>query len=142
EDIFKGFDFGNVKDVFDGFGRSSGVRGFDDLFSNISGPGGRTRTRVTVINDGSGQTFKAINLDDIFDSLFHTGRQTISRQDVYLNISFTAEELIKGTGKKITKRDGKVLHVKIPPRTKEGTKLRLQGQGKNGADLYLVVKRK
>ncbi|MBU0534374.1 MAG: DnaJ domain-containing protein [Candidatus Omnitrophica bacterium] len=142
EDIFKGFDFGNVKDVFDGFGRSSGVRGFDDLFFNLSGSGGRNRTRVTIINDGSGQTFKATNLNDIFDSLFHTGRQTISRQDVYLNFPLSLEELEQGAKKRITKKDSKVIHIKIPAKTKEGTKLRVKGQGSNGGDLYLVVKRK
>lgn len=143
QDIFQGFDFGDLRDVFDGFGGRGGVRGFDDLFSNLSGQGGRGRTRVTIINGGGGgQTFSGTNLNDIFDGLFHTGGQTISSQDAYLDFPLTVKELSDGAKKKITRRDGKVIHVKIPPKIKEGAKLRLTGQGKNGGDLYLVIKRK
>ena len=142
EDIFKGFNFGDLRDIFDGFGQSSGVRGFDVLFSNISGGRGRTTARVTIINGGRGRTFTGTNLNDIFDTLFHTGAQAITQQDVYLNLSLSSEELAKGARKRITKRSGKVIHVTIPRHTREGAKLRIKGQGRNGGDLYLVVKRK
>ena len=141
EDIFQGFDFGNLRDVFDGFGNKGGVRGFDDLFTTIPGFG-KTRTRVTIINGGRGQTFSGNNMESIFDSLFQTERAVNNTQDVYLNIFLTKEELLSGVGKKITRRDGKTIHVKIPSNTKEGTKLRVRGQGKDGGNLYLVVKRK
>jgi len=142
EDIFRGFDFGDLRDIFGGLGgRGGSVRGFEDLFSGASGPGGRTR--VTIINDGSGQTFSGTNINDIFDSLFHTGGQAVNRkQDVYLNFPLTARELSEGAKKKITRKDGRVIHIKIPPKTKEGTKMRLKGQGRAGGDLYLVVKKK
>ena len=140
QDIFQGFDFGNVRDVFDGFGGRGGVRGFDDLFSNLSGSGGRTR--VTIINGGRGQTFTGTNLDSIFDTLFQTAGPTNRSQDVYLDLPLTTRELAEGVRKRITKRSGRVIHVRVSPKTKEGMKLRLKGQGKNGGDLYLVVKRK
>jgi curved DNA-binding protein len=142
QDIFQGFDVGNLRDIFDGFGGRGGVRGFDDLFSNLSGQGSRGRTRVTVINGGDGQTFSGMNLNDIFGSLFHTGGHKVGGQDVYLNLPLSAKELSDGAKKKITRRDGKIIHVKIPPQTKEGAKLRLKRQGKNSGDLYLIVKRK
>lgn len=134
EDIFRGFNFGDLKDIFGGFG---GAGGIDDLFSGISGRGGRTR--VTIINDGSGQTFSGSNLNDIFDRLFHTGGYDVASQDVYLNLPLNAKELAEGTKKRITRRDGRVIHVKIPPQTKEGAKLRLKGQGRAGGDLYLII---
>lgn len=139
EDIFRGFDFGDLRDIFGGFGGGSGI---EDLFSNLSGQGGRGSARVTIISDGHGQTFSGTNINDIFDNLFHTGGHTIASQDVYLNFPLNARELSEGAKKKITSRDGKVIHVKIPPKTKEGAKLRLKGQGKAGGDLYLVIKRK
>lgn len=144
EDIFRGFNFGDLRDIFDGFGeRSSGMRGFDDLFSNIPASGGRTRTRVTIINGGRGQTFTGTTLNDIFDSLFQTGGPKITtHQDVYLNLPLSLQELEQGVQKRISKRGGKVIHVKIPSHTKIGTKLRIKGQGKNGGDLYLIVRRK
>jgi len=142
EDIFRGFDFGDLRDVFSGGGRGGSVRGFEDLFSNLSGQGGRSRTRVTIINDGSGRTFSGMNINDIFDSLFHTGGRAVNRQDIHLNFPLTAKELSEGAKKKITRKDGKIIHVKIPPNTKEGAKLRLKGQGRDGGDLYLVIKRK
>jgi curved DNA-binding protein len=144
EDIFRGFDFGDLRDIFDSFGgTTSRIRGFDDLFSNIPGSGGRTRTRITIVDGGGERTFMGTNLDSIFDTLFHTEEVTNNRrQDVYLNFPLTTKELAEGTRKRITKRDGKIIHVRIPPRTKEGMKLRIKGQGKNGGDLYLVIKRK
>lgn len=141
EDIFRGFDFGNLRDIFDSFG-GSGVRGFDDLFSNIPGSGGRTRTRITIVDGGGGRTFTGTTLNGIFDTLFHTGGTITDRQDVYLDLPLSLSELAQGTQKRITKRGGRVIHIRIPPGTKEGAKLRLKGQGKNSGDLYLVVKRK
>jgi curved DNA-binding protein len=143
EDIFRGFDLGNLRDIFDSFGgRGSGVRGFDDLFSNIPGFG-QGRTVITFVN-GSGrkQTYSGSSVNSIFDTLFQTGGSTITRQDVYLNLPLSVQELKRGAQKRITKREGKVIHVRIPAGTREGTKLRVKGQGKNGGDLYLVIKRK
>lgn len=139
EDIFRGFDFGDLRDIFGNFGTGGGVSGFEDLFS---GQDGRGRARVTVINGGSGQTFSGANLNDIFDKLFHTSGYTTTSQDVYLSLSLNARELSEGAGKKIIRKNGKVIHVKIPPKTREGTKLRIKGQGKSGGDLYLIIKRK
>lgn len=141
EDIFRGFDFGNVKDIFDGFGEKGSVRGFDDLFTNIPGFG-KTRTRITIINGGRRGNFSGTTLDDVFDTLFQTDSPVANRQDVYLDLPLSLSELAQGTRKRITKREGKVIHLRIPRGTQEGTKLRMQGQGKNGGDLYLIVKRK
>ncbi|MBI2995791.1 MAG: DnaJ domain-containing protein [Candidatus Melainabacteria bacterium] len=71
-------------------------------------------------------------------------------EDHYLNLELSVEEAFKGTSRKIDisipGRDMKRLEVKIPPNVREGSKIRMAGQGllgKNGGeagDLYLVVK--
>ncbi|HIE44344.1 MAG TPA: J domain-containing protein [Candidatus Omnitrophica bacterium] len=138
EDIFRGFDFGNLRDIFDSLGKMSGMRGFDDLFGNIPGFE-KGRARITIIDEGGKRTFSGTSVDGIFETLFRTCSPA---EDVYLDLPLTPEEFRGGTRKKITRRGGRVIHVRIPPGRREGTKLRLRGQGKNGGDLYLVLKRK
>ena len=140
EDIFKGFDFGNLRDVFDSLGRNRGVRGFDDLFGSMSGPG-RGRTRTIIINEGGPGAFSGRSVDDIFNTLFQTAGR-VQPQDVYLDLPLSPEDISQGTSKRIKKREGAVIRVKVPPGIKVGSKLRVRGQGKNGGDLYLVIRRK
>ena len=57
-----------------------------------------------------------------------------------MDLSLTWKERLLGTEKRITvKSKGKVIHAKIPAGVKEGTKIKLKGEGRNGGDLYLVV---
>lgn len=49
--------------------------------------------------------------------------------------------MILGTKKTFSTND-KVYTVKVPWNIKEGKKLRLRGQGLNGGDIYLEVRRK
>lgn len=64
-------------------------------------------------------------------------------RDVYRDLPLTWKERLLGTEKRITvKSKGKVIHVKIPAGIKEGTKIRLKGEGRNGGNLYLVVWKK
>lgn len=73
-------------------------------------------------------------------------------EDQYIDLELTIEEAYKGTTRKIDinvpGHTSKRLEVKIPPNVREGSKIRMAGEGlpgRNGGssgDLYLVVKLK
>jgi len=95
------------------------------------------------------------DFSDFFDSLFgrasggpRTGRSRRARtpqrgHDVEAEMSITLEESLNGGRRRLTFDGGRTLDVEIPRGARDGTVLRLQGQGgagpagKPGGDLYL-----
>ena len=90
-----------------------------------------------------------------FEETFRTSSQVRRKQrgqDYSIDLSLAIEEAYKGTTRKIDisvpGRDSKRLEVKIPSNVRDGSKVRMAGQGLAGTnggdpgDLYLVVKLK
>lgn len=121
--------------------------------------GGFTRGAESTFSDFFemlfGETFKTRSspFQETFTETFY-GRPGGKRrgEDHYINLDLSVEEAYKGTTRKIDINvpgsNSKRLEVKIPPNVREGSKVRMVGQGlpgKNGGvtgDLYLVVKLK
>jgi curved DNA-binding protein len=131
EDIFRGFDLGDILKEFGlgGMGggfRSSGGQGspFETFFFQSGGPGtGRTSFRTSA-------------------------QQQVKGNDVTYELSVSLNEILNGSEKTITlRRENKTenVSVKIPKGIKSGQKLRLTGKGSPSpyggppGDLYLVI---
>jgi curved DNA-binding protein len=122
-------------------------------------PGARNgRVNFTDFADGFGGARSAGDFSDFFESLFG-GRGSarssadfrMPAQDIEAEISLTLEEAHRGVKRNITLQSSgtdrmKSLEVTIPPGVREGTVIRLAGQGEPGAnggppgDLYLHVR--
>ena len=127
EDIFRGFDFG---DVFDG-GMS------ESIFSRIlaGGGGGRPRGRSRIFRQGGPEDY-------------HGQVQAPKGQDLQVEMPITLHEMAFGTDKLVSfSHQGQVekISVKIPP-VPAGKKLRLTGKGSPSpmggppGDLYVKLK--
>lgn len=116
----------------------TGASGFGDGFAGGDGQG---------FADGAG-------FSDFFESFFG-GRRGASGGfegfsmrggDQEATIEVTLEEAARGGKKKISLADGRDFEVRIPPGVRDGQKIRLAGQGGEGAsggpagDLYLRVR--
>jgi curved DNA-binding protein len=99
------FDF--LDDIFGDFLKG---RGFSFSFGSFSGRPGRMRSEA--------QQGQKINLDEIF-------RRTRRPQEVHYELAVSPEEALQGV-KKILKRRGKKLEVKIPPGVRTGNTVRLR----------------
>jgi curved DNA-binding protein len=90
---------------------------FSDFFSTMFGGGARTRT---------------------------TGRTSTRGRDMEQSIEVTLEEAFSGTTR-VLKRGEKQTKIRIPPGAREGTKIRVSGEGEPGygngpsGDLFLIV---
>jgi curved DNA-binding protein len=96
-------------------------------------------------NDQSGPDFS-----DFFSSIFGGGRaretykQPIRGRDLEQPIEITLEEAYRGT-ERVLNRGGKKRTVRIPPGARDGTRIRVAGEGEPGyaggpsGDLFLVV---
>jgi len=131
-----GFDFGN------GFGQGFATgntqdANFSDFFEMLFGE---------ALKGKGGSTFQ-----DVFNQ--NTGSRTPPKrkgEDQSISLELTVEEAFKGTVRKIDitvpGRNPKRLEVKIPPNVREGSKIRMSGEGLPGrnngqpGDLFLVVK--
>jgi len=122
-------------------------------------PGARNgRVNFTDFADGFGGARSASDFSDFFESLFG-GRGSarssadfrMPAQDIEAEISLTLEEAHRGVKRNITLQSSgtdrmKSTEVTIPPGVREGTVIRLAGQGEPGAnggppgDLYLHVR--
>jgi curved DNA-binding protein len=132
--------FGTVGNVGDIFGSPYTRTTFQDAMKDFSGEG----LGFDFLNDIFGELFRGqrsasrkrgrpssirfeawpgqeINLEDIFTQ---AQKQQPRRQDVRYELSITGEEASKGT-KKVLKRKGKSLEVKIPAGVKTGSIVRL-----------------
>jgi curved DNA-binding protein len=125
EDIFKGFDIG---DLFKDFGGGS-----EDIFSTLFSGGRKTSNRV--------------NFKDFFNPYGQSAPQ--KGADLIYDLSVTLEEVYSGTSKQVAfrKEDGTLakVNVKIPPGISSGKKLRITGRGQQGVaggpagDLYIRI---
>jgi len=131
EDIFRGFDLGDILKEFGlgGLGggfKTSGGQGspFETFFFQSGGPGtGRTSYRTTA-------------------------QQPIKGSDVTYELSVSLNEILNGSEKTISlRRENRTenVSVKVPKGIKSGQKLRLAGKGSPSpyggppGDLYLVI---
>jgi curved DNA-binding protein len=131
EDIFRGFDLGDILKEFGLGGMGGGFRAsggqnspFETFFFQSGGPGtGRTTFRTTT-------------------------QQPVKGNDVTYELSVSLNEILSGAEKTISLRRGNKtenVSVKIPKGIKSGQKLRLSGKGSPSpyggppGDLYLVV---
>jgi curved DNA-binding protein len=88
---------------------------FQQLFGNLGGRGG----------------FGG-NIED----LFGTGRRG---RDLEAELQVSLEEAYRG-GERVVSVNGERLSVRIPAGVREGNKVRLQGKGTAGGDLFLIMK--
>ena len=142
EDIFQGFDIGDVLKDF-GFGTS-------DIFSVLFGGGGGKRrgARYTAYTGPFGQQATGEGGANFADYFARTGAGPAQGRDTVSDLTITLEEAAKGAERLISiQRDGKVekIAVKIPPGIDTGKKLRVAGKGARGpgngpaGDLYVLV---
>ena len=139
EDIFRGFDIGDLLKDFGG--------GSEDIFSTLFGGGRRTSARV--------------NFKDLFNPYGQSGSggfQGMGREryaapqkgaDLIYDLSVSLEEVYAGTSKQVALRtdEGTLakVNVKIPPGIGSGQKLRIAGRGRQGGaggpagDLYIRI---
>ncbi len=116
---------GDLGDLF-------GSGGVSDFFRNIFGGMSGSGTRTT------GSTFRRPTDQRT------SGRRTLRGQDMDTTAEITLEEAFHGTTR-VLKRDGRRIRVKIPPGARNGTRVRVAGQGSpsvgGGApgDLFLNV---
>lgn len=129
--------------------------GFDFPFDNLGK--GFTQAHEAPFSDFFemlfGETFKnktTTHFDDLFTQAYPR-QQTAKKRgdDQSIKLELTIEEAYRGTTRKmdinIPGLPPKRLEVKIPPNVREGSKIRMSGEGspgKNGGqtgDLYLVV---
>ena len=131
EDIFRGFDLGDILKEFGLGGMGGGFRGaggqgspFETFFFQSGGPGtGRTSFRTSA-------------------------QQPVKGSDVTYELSVSLNDILSGSEKTISlRRENKTenVSVKIPKGIKSGQKLRLAGKGSPSpyggpsGDLYLVI---
>ncbi len=142
EDIFRGFNFRDIGDLFGEFGL-----GGEDIFTRIFSFGGKRGSK-------RGTTIEFGNLGDFFGGRggsfdFETGEQAPPRgQDLYIDLPITLLESAKGIKKEIQFRKNNKLEkisVTVPEGIQDGKKLRIAGKGEPGpygttGDLYCVIK--
>lgn len=113
-----------LEQMFGNLGGMGGAGGFSDFFETLFGGASR----------GGGMNY---------------GRQPIQRQrgqDAEHTVEITLEEAHQGTQRLLQWEDGRKIEAKIPVGVKNGSKVRLRGQGGRGArggqsgDLFLKVK--
>ncbi len=90
---------------------------------------------------GQGTAAGAGSFRDIFDLLFQSGNvggadpfgagtpRSIDGEEARFKLTLTLEEALKGASKKLNLRNLPSLEVKIPAGVREGSKIRLSGQG-------------
>ncbi len=164
-DIFSGSD---INKIFEELARDFGFRGFDELFREFygngykafnfrkngftvkgfmfNGPGlfGREQTRVT--EKGASSFPGPVDFLRSMTGKIAQLRSPSAGKDVQDKITLTEEHArAGGPYAYLVKGNGSRLLVKIPPGVKEGQKIRLAGQGRQGrnggeaGDLYLKV---
>jgi DnaJ-class molecular chaperone len=121
------------------FGDEGG--GFSDFFRTIFGGGfGGPAAGESVGGRGG---FREVDLEEMF------GRASAAGQDVETPVDLTLDEVLRGTSRTIQVGEGgaaRRVEVRIPPGVREGTRVRVPGEGAPGrgngprGDLYLRVR--
>lgn len=164
-DIFSGSD---INKIFEELARDFGFRGFDELFREFYGagykafnfrkngftvkgfmfssPGFFNRERSRVTEKGAASFPGPAELIRSIAGKIALLRPPSMGKDVMDKINLTEEHAQKGGPYDyLVKESGARLLVKIPPNVKEGQKIRLAGQGRQGrnggepGDLYLKI---
>lgn len=134
EDIFKGFDFGDIFDL----GINEGILG--RIFGGLGGRGGGKGSRTRVFQFGGGP-FEAGG--------FQTQSAPARGEDLQVDVHITLHEMAFGAEKLISfQRNGQVekVTVKVPAGTLPGKRLRVAEKGRPGplggppGDLYVRLK--
>lgn len=127
-----------------GAGRSGGYRTvnpeeFEEMFGGAGGFSDFFETMFGGSMGGAQRTQRGT----------YGGRQYQARprpgQDLEHQVEITLEEAFHGTSRTLQYEGGRQIQAKIPPGVKSGSRIRLSGQGQQGAaggqagDLYLVV---
>jgi len=124
EDIFRGFDFG---DVLKDFGFSS-----DDIFGTLFGRGFKRKSHF----GGFGARDPRYEYGSPWGEAFQREPRAPQKgDDVTYDLSVTMNEAAFGADKKVSyRRDGKLeqITLKIPPGISPGKKLRISGKGSTG----------
>ncbi|MCP4536919.1 MAG: J domain-containing protein [Chloroflexi bacterium] len=119
---------GGLGDLFGGSGGT-----FSDFFRTIFGEMSGSRDARTT-----GDAFRRST------GAHPSGRRSLRGQDMDTTTEITLEEAFHGTTR-VLKRDGRRIRVKIPPGARNGTRVRVAGQGNPGfdnsppGDLYLKI---
>lgn len=115
---------GDLGDIFGGSGSGSFSDFFRAIFGGSGGGGGARAAEEMLRQTGRG------------------GSGAV--KDVEAPVEITLEEAVRGTTRML-ERGGRRIRVKIPPGARNGTKVRVPGQGTNGydsgrpGDLYLKI---
>ncbi|MDO4253824.1 MAG: DnaJ C-terminal domain-containing protein [Kocuria sp.] len=127
--------------------------GFEDLFGDVFGGGGRTRARYST---GGAQN---INFEDLFGGFAGDGSSRghgaggfgspfqaspPRGEDITTSTVIPFRSAMEGTTVKLQRSDGGSTTVRVPQGVRDGQKLRLKGKGQSGpggpGDLILTVK--
>jgi len=165
QDIFRGSD---INQIFEEMARAFGFRGFDEVFRESYGQGYRTFEfrRPGVFGRGfiffgpgfgkrshqeipvSSEIFPGVLGKSIRYLLKKTFgiREPNRGKDLYDAIFLDPRQALEGAkGKYLHRKRSKELIINVPPKMKEGQKIRLKGMGEEGrdggepGDLYLKV---
>lgn len=125
EDIFRGFDFG---DILKDFGFSS-----DDIFGTLFGRGFKRKFHFGDFGARGGPSYEyGSPWGEAFQREAHTPQKG---DDVIYDLYITMEEAAFGADKKVSfRRDGRLerITLKIPPGIGAGKRLRIGGKGSTG----------
>lgn len=141
--------------------QQTGGRAEDFDWSQWAGGGGRGGTQYRTVSPEEFEQMFGGGLggfSDFFETLFggRAGGRTTQRtarrpspqnlqrgRDIEHPVQITLEEAFNGTTRLLTYEDGRRIEASIPPGVKSGSKIRLSGQGAEGArgtgDLFLKV---
>ncbi len=137
--------------LYDRYGEAGLAEGFDEQAARAAGAaGGAAGPGPGFDFEGfpGGFGFGAEGLGDIFSQFFGGGRPSGPRRgaDVETEVTLTLHDAAQGTRRRITLGDGTQVDVKIPAGVDQGTRIRVAGKGRPGAqggprgDLYVRVR--